>query len=184
MQMVRRHLEALPTFPLPAGYALRMFERGDAATWARLVQAADLHQAVSADRHREVFGEDLDTLRQRQFFLTAPGGEAVGTATAWYGSGGWERDWGRVHWVAIRPDCQGRGLSKPLLHAVLERLRRLGHRRAYLITETVRRAALRLYLRFGFEPDLRRAEDRSVWMDLRRAGLPVALPDCAFEPMR
>lgn len=182
--MVRRHLEGLPTFSLPAGYALRVFEPGDAATWTRLVQAADLHQGVTADRHREVFGVDLGVLRERQLFLTAPGGEAVGTATGWYGSGGWEPDWGRVHWVAIRPDFQGRGLSRPLLQAVLERLRLLGHRRAYLITETVRWAALRLYLRFGFEPDLRRAEDRSVWMDLRGAGLPVTLPDCGVERLR
>lgn len=182
--MVRRHLEDLPTFSLPTGYAVRGFQVGDAATWTRLVQAADLHQAVTADRHREVFGEDLETLRQRQLFLTAPGGEAVGTATAWYGSDGWERDWGRVHWVAIRPDHQGRGLSKPLLQAVLEQLRQLGHRRAYLITETVRWAALRLYLRFGFEPELRRAEDRSVWTDLLRAGLPVALPDCGSGRVR
>jgi GNAT superfamily N-acetyltransferase len=182
--MVRAHLEALPTLLLPPGYVLRGFQPGDRETWTRVVQAADLRQVFTADRHREAFGEDLARLQRRQFFLIAPGGEAVGTATAWYGSGGWEADWGRVHWVAIRPDFQGRGLSKPLLNAVINRLRGLGHRRAYLITETVRWAALRLYLRFGFEPDLRRAEDWTVWRDLQHAGLPVTLPDCGAERLR
>jgi GNAT superfamily N-acetyltransferase len=52
--------------------------------------------------------------------------------------------------VAILPDYQGRGLSKPLLSQALRRLWELGHTRAYLTTSAERMVALRLYERFGF----------------------------------
>jgi ribosomal protein S18 acetylase RimI-like enzyme len=73
----------------------------------------------------------------------------VGTVTAWEGSFEGER-MGRVHWLAVVPEEQGKGLGALLLSVACERLRLLGFERAYLVTSPLRTAAIRLYKRFGF----------------------------------
>jgi GNAT superfamily N-acetyltransferase len=76
--------------------------------------------------------------------------------------------WGRVHWMAITPQFQGRGLGKTLLSAICQRLRELGHERAYLTTSSARVQAVGLYLKFGFEPLIRNIEDESLWREMVR----------------
>jgi GNAT superfamily N-acetyltransferase len=74
--------------------------------------------------------------------------------------------WGRVHWVAILPEHQGQGLGSPLMTAICHRLRDLGHTRAFLRTAANRAAAIKLYLRFGFEPHPRNAEEERLWPEI------------------
>ncbi len=81
--------------------------------------------------------------------------------------------WGRVHWMAIVPEFQRHGLGKVLLGAICQRLRELGHERAYLHTSAARIPAIQLYLRFGFAPVVRNAAERAVWKDVL-ASLPPA----------
>jgi len=71
--------------------------------------------------------------------------------------------WGRVHWMAMLPEVQGRGLGKALLTAICQRLRELGHERAYLHTSAARLPAIRLYLKFGFEPVIRNDGEAAAW---------------------
>jgi len=92
-----------------------------------------------------------------------PAEEAVGTATAWVDDLNDDPAVGRVHWVALVPTVQGRGLAKPLMTAVCHRLQALGHRRAYLTTSMARTAAIGLYLKFGFHPVLEGAEQHARW---------------------
>lgn len=159
IHLVRAHLDALPDAPLPPGFTLRRYQPGDAARWLGIIQATEEHLAIGPDHHRRAFGTDDDLLAHRQLFLVAPDGTSIGTATAWFGSEPYSEDWGRVHWLAILPAWQGRGLAKPLLAATLSRLRDLGHQRAYLVTESVRRPAIALYRQFGFTPDVPTGRD-------------------------
>jgi len=73
---------------------------------------------------------------------------------------------GRVHWVAIDPEHQGRGLSKPLLSTVCNTLAAMGHDEAYLVTSSGRVAAIRLYLHFGFVPVTDAPEAAVAWAAL------------------
>ncbi len=181
--LVRPHLEAVPDCALPAGFVLRRYRPGDRDRWVEIVSAADTFQQITAATHRTAFGRDAKALAERQLFLVAPGGCWIGTATAWHGEGERGRDLGRVHWLAMLPAWQGRGLGRALLAATLQRLRELGHARACLTTESVRLAAIRLYLHFGFTPDLTRPADREVWRDLRTRGVPVQIPaELTTEP--
>ena len=59
------------------------------------------------------------------------------------------------------------GLAKPLMTVVCNRLRELGHQRAYLTTATIRIPAIRLYLKFGFRPDIQNEQDRQAWRRLQ-----------------
>lgn len=168
--MVRPTLLDLPGAALPKGFTLRRFRRGDEANWTAILHAADHLNAITPGRFRRQFGTDDRLLEQRQFYLVAPSGAAIGTATAWFDEHFEGGGWGRVHWVALVPGWQGRGLSRPLLRAVCERLGELGHVRAFLRTEAGRPAALRLYRSFGFQPFIREAFEAETWKQL---GAPV-----------
>jgi GNAT superfamily N-acetyltransferase len=167
-------LEAAPVHPLPPGFSFRMYRPGDETIWTDIWQRADLYGAVAADAFAVEFGTDAQALAQRQFYLLE-GGSAVGTATAWYPDDAHGPDAGRVHWVALVPQCQGRGLSRPLLSAVLTRMKGLGCRSAFLETQTVRVAAIRLYLEFGFVPEVRSEKERAGWKRCRQKNAPGPL---------
>jgi GNAT superfamily N-acetyltransferase len=152
LRMECHDLNAVPRHTLPPPFSLRRFRPGDIDTWFHIESAAERYQPITRALFEHQFGTDPDLLAQRQFYLCDPHGHAIGTATAWFDTSDPARNWGRVHWVAILPTWQGRGLSKPLLAAVCERLRQLGHVRAYLMTETVRTTAISLYRQFGFVP--------------------------------
>ena len=117
---------------------------------------------------KEYFGADEIKLGRRQFYICNKKGKAIATATSWYNDDYHGTQTGRVHWVAVHPDYQGRGLAKPLLSNVLSRLKELGHTRCYLRTLHVRTPAIRLYLSYGFRPDIRTPEDLAVWEKINK----------------
>ena len=165
--MVRPDLDEIPEARLPDSCAIRWYGPGDERDWVRIQAAADLHNSITAELFTREFGTDAAVLSLRMAFLCDPEGRAVASASAWFGQEPWSMETGRVHWVAVLPEYQGRGLSKPLLAAVCGRLRELGHRRAYLTTATVRIAALNLYLRFGFVPRIVSRRDAAAWESVR-----------------
>jgi ribosomal protein S18 acetylase RimI-like enzyme len=149
IRMVRPDLRDLPQVPVPAPYRLRRYRPGDIDTWVRVQQAAEKYHAdVSRALFLREFGEDHALLAERQLFAEDEAGEPVGTATAWFDPA--DRSWGRIHWVAVVPAAQGRGLGKALVSALCQRFVELHHTRAYLTTETVRVPAIRMYRGFGF----------------------------------
>jgi GNAT superfamily N-acetyltransferase len=173
LTMIRPTLESLPEHPLPAGFGLRRYRPGDMDHWLLIHRLADRYNEVSASMFRAQFGDDDRLLAERQWYLIDESGTAVGTATAWLDEHFQGGRWGRVHWVAIVPALQGRGLAKPLLSAVCRRLRELGHERAYLTTSAARLPAINLYLQFGFRPLALDAADQECWADvLARLGRP------------
>ena len=167
ISMVRADLEAIPNHALPAGYTVRRYRPGDERAWVEIERQADAYNVITPEVFSREFGGDVEALKLRQCYLCEAGGSAVGTATAWYDDDR-GRAWGRLHWVAIVPRLHGRGLSKPLLTVVCERLRALGHDRACLSTETARIPAICLYLKFGFLPEIRGEQDVRAWLQVRR----------------
>lgn len=168
LKMVRERLDDLPALATPPRkLAIRPFAPGDEAAWADLIAAAYPEIGPDPDRFAKVFGEDPGALPERMAFLTpAEGGPVLGTATAWYGGAEGRGDQGRIHWVAVHPDVQGAGLSRPLVLWALHRLAALGHRDAYLMTEDFRLPAIGLYRSLGFRPEPRDATEERAWGEL------------------
>lgn len=154
VRMVREDLEDIPVYPLPVGYRMRRFGEGDRRTWLRIERASESFQKITPETFDSNFGDDLPAMPKRCYFLVAPDGRDVGTITAWYDRSFRGRRWGRIHWVAVEPAHRGRGLSHGMMTVAMNRLRAMGHRRAMLVTQTPRLAAIRTYLRFGFVPDM------------------------------
>jgi GNAT superfamily N-acetyltransferase len=174
LTMVRGDLDGLPADPVPDGYVIRPYAPGDEGAWVAIQSVADAYNVITPALFRRAFGGDVRSLGRRLFLLVGPEGDPIGTAAAWFGDRDGDPSWGRVHWVAIHPAQQGRGLAKPLLSRVCTVLRELGHTRAYLTTGSARVAAIALYLRFGFVPAVDGPEDEAVWAELF-----AAAPDLA-----
>jgi GNAT superfamily N-acetyltransferase len=166
IHMIREHLDEIPDCALPAGYSTRWYQPGDEKSWYRIHLLADAYTNVTPDLYEKEFGSDTQMLAERQCFLVDRKGVLIGTATAWLDDHSVQSP-GRIHWVAIVPAEQGKGLAKPLLTAVCNRLKDLGHSKAYLTTQTIRIAAINLYLKFGFVPAVNSERDKQIWRRLQ-----------------
>ncbi len=151
VSMIRESLEDLPAFDLPAPYTLRWYQPGDEVYWVEIHKKADPAHDYSLDKYTREFEADRALLPSRQAYLCDGKGTPVGSASAWFYEVE-QKEIGLVHWVAIRPEHQGRGLANPLLSLICHRLRELSHTQAYLNTSTGRMPAISLYLKFGFVP--------------------------------
>jgi GNAT superfamily N-acetyltransferase len=74
--------------------------------------------------------------------------------------------YGKVNWMLLAPEVQGRGLAKPLLSLACQRLLELGHATALLYTLTARIPAINLYHQFGFVPLIRDETDLEAWNEV------------------
>lgn len=147
--MERDNLDGIPLFPLKEPYRIRTYEPGDEVHWYNIHMEADKFSNVTEELFSSQFGSDHHELSTRQLYL-CDSDKVIGTASAWHGKDYKDGSYGRIHWVAIRPSCQGLGLSKPLLSEALQTLVKLGHNKAYLDTSRLRPVAMRLYGLFGF----------------------------------
>src|SRR6266404_4409495 len=127
VKMVRKDLENIPQFTLPPGYSFRAYRQGDEEHWLRIQLAADRFNTITPTWFDQEFGADRGPLANRQFYVLNPQGTPIGTGTAWL-SDDLPVPWpGRVHWLAIVPEYQGRGLGKALLTLICNLLRNLAH---------------------------------------------------------
>lgn len=159
-----------PSVPLlPLGYRIRNFCPGDALLWAEIEAAAGEFESTeeALERFAQEFGPHTDEMQRRCLFLENEAGRAVGTATAWYDNSFKGQRWGRLHWVGIHPEYQGQKLARPLVAAALARLSQL-HSRAYLTSQTTSYKAIKLYLDYGFVPDMTAPDSQKAWSILQQ----------------
>ena len=159
--MIRDNMENIPQFPIPEGFAIRNYRRNEGHIWTQIQKAAEPYIDIDDGLFMREFKRDLPAMENRSFYLTTDTGEEIGTITAWWQAEGW----GQIHWVAIRPDYQGHGLSKPMMSVAMERLKQ-SHDRCFLGTSTGRIPAIKLYLDFGFIPDPSRENSREAWTEV------------------
>lgn len=160
--MVRDSVVGLPVYEIWEPFGIRMFRPDDGHHWTQIHIASDPYNTFTPDAFAQIFGTDETKLANRQFYLLNEEKQPIGTATAWELDG-----FGLVHWVAIQPEYQGRGLAKPLVSMVCQQFRDLGYSRLLLKTSSGRIPAVNLYLHFGFRPHPRNPQEASVWQALQ-----------------
>ena len=154
VKMMRKDLLNIPEYSLPTGFRLRLFKKGDERNWARVETSVDefKNEEDALNRFNNEFGPYIDEMSKRCILIENKDGEVIGTTTAWYGDLNEDGElWGRIHWVAISPEYQGKKLSKPLLSAAMNILADY-HSKAYLTSQTTSYQAINMYLNYGFEP--------------------------------
>ena len=144
----------IPHYELPEGYSFKMYEEGDEVDWALIERSVDEYDssAKALIKYQTYFMPLLREAKRRTVFIVNPDGEKVGTATIWWEYSGKRRDpW--VHYVAIKPSEQGKGLAKPLFSKILEIAKEIeGDCVLRLHTQTWSHIAVRMYMKdFDFE---------------------------------
>ena len=133
--MIREHMEDIPEVSFPRGFDVRNYRPGEGYIWTRIQRAAEPFIEIDDLLFEREFGQHLQEMEDRSFFVIADDGEEVGTITAWWNPDWRNREWGLIHWVAIHPDYQGLGLSKPAMTVAMRRLKE-SHDRCFLNTST------------------------------------------------
>lgn len=165
LKMVRTNLLDIPQYPLPAGFRIRLFEKGDQHHWARVENSVDefTSEKEALVHFNKEFGPYIDEMTKRCVFIENEDGEVIGTTTAWYGDlTGDEEIAGRIHWVGVVPAYQGKKLAKPLLSAAMNILADY-HATAYLTSQTTSYQAINMYLNFGFKPFITGPSCQEAW---------------------
>lgn len=166
VMMTTAQLAKTPNYTFPEGYGMRWYQSGDEKTWVQVLAASEHYDTITHDLFIQSLGTDETVLSQRVGFLVNSANNEIGTATAWVDAKWQSRPMGRVHWVGIVPEWQGKGLAKPMLSAICQRLLQQGQTEAYLYTSSARIPAINLYRSFGFEPIITNEVDRQIWRDL------------------
>ncbi len=161
VKMMRPHLRHIPTFSLPGGFLIRNLLSHEGETWISIWTDAEDWKPVDLRTWETEFAHAPDDVAQRCFVVMSEDGTPVATASAWKASLE-DLAVGRVHWIATRKAYQGRGIGKAMMTQVLSCLARW-HDRAILETQSYRLAAIRMYLNFGFEPDLENPSTLRAW---------------------
>lgn len=151
----RKELHGIPVYTLPEGFRFVFYTPGDRDIWIEIEQSAkefrNYEEGINAWK-RYFEGKDSELIH-RMVFIETTNGEKVATATAFYDIYGRDQSGaGWLHWVAVRRDYQGCGLSKPLISYVLHLMTKLGYTHAKIPTQTNTWVACKIYLDFGFVP--------------------------------
>ncbi len=151
MRLPKEKLLLLPEPQLPQGFSIAPYAPLWEEAWARV--AASVLEFSNEEAALAYFGREFlpkrELLPQRMRFIVDAQGKPAATATAWLDDCG--RNW--LHWVAVRPDCQGLGLGRAVVLCALSRFAALGCADdVYLHTQTWSHVAIGLYAKLGFYP--------------------------------
>ena len=174
----------IPQYELPEGYTFATYDYGDRDDWISIEWSAKEFRsyAEGIDAWNRYYAKYEHQLPGRMFFVVAPNGEKIATASAFFDPKNPNDGKGWLHWVAIRRDHQGKGIARPLIAKALSRLRELGYGTLYVHTQTISWVAARLYMEFGFRPTAENAvESEFGYRMLRTLTNHPALAD--FEPV-
>ncbi|MBN1873836.1 MAG: GNAT family N-acetyltransferase [Anaerolineae bacterium] len=162
--MIRTDLNTIPNIPFPEGFKIRSMRSttptglDDAGLWVDIERDSEPYYPIGDSLFHNQFGTDPQATQWRCYIVTDDKERSVGTISAWYNqdfkaNGQPPGIWGQIHWVAVRQTYWGRGIGKAMLSYALTRMAQW-HDRAFLSTQTYRLPAIKLYLDFGFVPDL------------------------------
>lgn len=140
-------------YALPDGYSLCLYQEGNERDWAEIESSVlEFDDPASALKYYDKeFMPYPEELKRRQYFVRDPEGKMAATASAWWKMSG-DRRVPILHWVAVKPEYQGKGLGKALVTAAVQRMIALeGDVDIYLHTQTWSYKAINIYLDAGFE---------------------------------
>ena len=165
VEMVRLHMRDIPQHPLPNGFRMRPMQPDEDSLWTDVWRDAEPFARIGDEEFQNSFGMDRQAVPWRCFFLVTDKGLSVGTISAWYERRHKGLDFGRIHWVAIREAWKNRGLGKSMMTFAMNRMAQW-HERAMLGTQTKRLGAIKVYLDFGFGPDLELPGALDAWREV------------------
>ena len=141
--------EELPEPVVPGGVEIRTFLPGqDEQEWLRVNAAAFAHHPEQALINREDLADRMAEpwFDPKGFFVATIEDTIVG----FHWTKQHQDQLGEVYVLGVAPSAAGRGLGKALLVTGLRSLQERGNTRVQLYVEADHRAAIELYLNYGF----------------------------------
>jgi len=161
LEMVRpSSLGPVELSPVPDGYGLRQFRKGDEGPYDDL-----FHLAFADDgRFPETLGRTLDG----GFFIIEhlASHDLVASCAAMRGSSSPRHQAGQLGWLVTDPSHTRRGLGTLVAAAVTNRLVEEGYDCPFLGTEDFRTPAMAIYIHLGWRPYLYRDEMEARWQNI------------------
>ena len=167
IRMVRPNMDNIPQIALPEGFSMRPMRMDEIGLWTDIWRDAEPYFQIKDDTFMGVYGPDLPAVERRVFFVVNEPGVAVGTISAWYDRDFKGVDAGRIHWVAVWPAFQNRGLAKGMMTFAMNRLAQW-HELTYLRSQSKRTGAIKLYLDLGFLPDMDADGAAEAWCEVAK----------------
>lgn len=158
--LLERNLDIIAQYNLPAGFHFEFYQDNDRDIWIEIEKSAkefDSYEQGLDAWNRYYSGKETE-LEKRMVFVVNNLGEKIATATAFYDISGKDKTgsaW--LHWVSVKRNYQGKGLSKPLISYVLNVMKGLGYTNVRIPTQTNTWLACKIYLDFGFKPTAQNA---------------------------
>lgn len=140
----------LEELTLPEGYEFVHYKGPeDWHVWNECIRTGEpLTPQEEADNFKREIFDFKDIVPEEDVWFLDYHGEHVGTVTSFI----WSSGIGDMHWVGIRPDFRGKGLSKYLSFIVQKTLKQRGAPFVSLTTGESRPWAVKSYLTAGFLP--------------------------------
>lgn len=148
---------------LPAGYGLRTFRPGDEDAWIAVLNTAAFGEWDCARLDRMLSGDRGPMPYEGIWFATHEDVPVGSLCTFFYR--GETPPAAEIGWVAVMPEHRSRGLAGAMCMAALAFVHDKGFTYAFLKTEDYRVAAIKLYLRLGFEPEMVAPEHPAWWRE-------------------
>ena len=158
-----RSFASLRPVSLPPGYTLATLAERTAADWIAVLNATGSLGTWDEKRARERLTDQRPVL-QAGTYLILHAEAAVATACTLPPTPAEPR--AELGWVAVDPSHQGRGLGLQVCSAVLWYAKEHGYPATTLNTDDWRLAAIRTYLKLGFEPELTHDSHRARWQQI------------------
>jgi mycothiol synthase len=162
LQMIwpESRLESPPKIELADGYTLRQYRPEDKDAYMAL-----MHSVGFKDFTTDWLDDALRKVLPGGFFIIEhfDTGAIVATALATHNPTAQFPFGGELSWVAAHPDHRGHRLGADASTAALRRMIDAGYRNIYLLTDDPRLAAIKTYLRMGFEPVINDKDMASRW---------------------
>lgn len=141
---------------LPEGFHFAFYQEGDEQQWAAIETSVSEFddEAQALDYFERAFAPYPEELKERMLFVIDSSGEKIGTCSAWWKETATGERFPLIHWVAVKPKYQGKGIAKAMVShalALLEKLEHASPMPIYLHTQTWSHPAVRLYQKLGFE---------------------------------
>lgn len=152
MKMDEETVKTISDSLLPKGFSFRFFEEGDEEHWARIETSVSEFDTESSAKNyfEKEYLLNIQELKRRCIFVLSPDGLPIATAMAWFSNSnlGYQRV---LHWVAVCPEYQGRGLGKAVVQKAICIFNEVDYGKDVLLhTQTWSHMAVRLYYAMGF----------------------------------
>jgi len=160
MTWPQNRLNDPPRAAVPDGYVLRQYDDADEPACIELMAKAGFtgwtHDRVTAT---------IRSILPGGFFLAVhrATGKVVAAALAQHSPTDLHPFGGELGWVAGDSDHKGKGLGMAVCAAATERLIQAGYRNIRLQTDDIRLAAIKTYLKLGFQPFLYAPDMEQRW---------------------